>query len=287
MATIQPDNQQPHHVGSAPASLARVRRVGGTGAQQGRPRSRAQQPRQAEPPRRRATPGRYSAHQAGRPAGTVRRPARGKRVAVPRSGFMKYATDNRFVRFVYELTTGPKRVLFYTAVSVFVLVGLYFPARDYYTAYRTKDILEQQLAIREEFKDEQKKAVDALLSEEGVKDDAREKLDMVMPGEKVLNVTGLDKDGNPVVKNEGEKPEDPEEEKKKETIKGKDAADKDKGPQMAAPPEGEPPKTATEAEAAERAVFENSPWYFKVLDTIFGFDGKNGMAVVATGGAAK
>lgn len=207
-------------------------------------------------------------------------------MAVPRSGFMKYATDNRFVRFVYELTTGPKRVLFYVAVLAFVLIGLYCPARDYYTAYRTRDILEQQLEIREEFKDAQKKAVDALLSEEGVKDDAREKLDMVMPGEKVLNVTGLDKDGNPVVKNEGEKPGDPEEEKK-ETIKGKDAADKDKGPQMAAPPEGEDPKTATEAEAVERAVFENSPWYFKVLDTIFGFDGKNGMAVVATGGTDK
>lgn len=286
MATIQSDNQRPHRAGAAPASLARVQRAGGTGSQQGRPRPHAQQPRQAEAPHRRATPGRYSAQQAVRPVGTARRPARGKRVAVPRSGFMKYATDNRFVRFVYELTTGPKRVLFYVAVLAFVLIGLYFPARDYYTAYRTRDILEQQLEIREEFKDAQKKAVDALLSEEGVKDDAREKLDMVMPGEKVLNVTGLDKDGNPVVKNEGEKPGDPEEEKK-ETIKGKDAADKDKGPQMAAPPEGEDPKTATEAEAAERAVFENSPWYFKVLDTIFGFDGKNGMAVVATGGTDK
>ncbi|VWM20893.1 Uncharacterised protein [Collinsella intestinalis] len=41
--------------------------------------------------------------------------------------------------------------------------------------------------------------------------------------------------------------------------------------------------TSAEVEAAERAVLENSPWYWKVLDVLFGFDGAKGMAVVSTG----
>ena len=299
MATYHTHNQQPIKQGAAPASLARVRRPMGAGPAGPAPASSSREPHggplpaQTAPPRRRATPGRYSAKdQARRMSGVAgqasRRAAASRRGAAPRGGFMKYATDNRIVQFFYELTTGPKRIMLYLAVLALVLVGLYFPARDYYTAFRTKDILQQQLAIRDEYKDTLGKDVDSLLSQEGVEDAARRDLDMVKPGEKALNVTGL-KDGEPVVKKEGEPKDEPkqEDEDKRQPLKGKDAANNDKGPQMSTAPSGEAPKTGTEAEAAERAVFENSPWYFKVLDTIFGFDGKNGMAVVATGGAAK
>ena len=40
---------------------------------------------------------------------------------------------------------------------------------------------------------------------------------------------------------------------------------------------------AEDHEAAERAVLENSAWYWKLLDAVFFFDGANGMAVVSTG----
>lgn len=67
-------------------------------------------------------------------------------------------------------------------------------------------------------------------------------------------------------------------------LKGKDAADKSK---TGAGAEGydpsKDPTTSAEVEAAEKAVLENSPWYWKVLDVLFFFDGANGMAVVSTG----
>lgn len=67
-------------------------------------------------------------------------------------------------------------------------------------------------------------------------------------------------------------------------LKGADAADKSKtgsGTQEYDP--SKTPTTSAEVEAAERAVFENSPWYWKLLDALFLFDGVNGMAVVSTG----
>lgn len=67
-------------------------------------------------------------------------------------------------------------------------------------------------------------------------------------------------------------------------LKGADAADKDKtGTDTQAYDSSKDPTTSAEVEAAEKAVFENSPWYWKVLDVLFFFDGVNGMAVVSTG----
>lgn len=68
------------------------------------------------------------------------------------------------------------------------------------------------------------------------------------------------------------------------TLKGSDAADKSKtGSDAATYDPSKKPTTSAEVEAAEKAVFENSPWYWKMLDALFFFDGVNGMAVVSTG----
>ena len=68
-------------------------------------------------------------------------------------------------------------------------------------------------------------------------------------------------------------------------LKGADAADKNKsaGDTGKAADADKDPETSAEVEAAEKAVFENSPWYWKMLDAIFFFDGVDGMAVVSTG----
>lgn len=67
-------------------------------------------------------------------------------------------------------------------------------------------------------------------------------------------------------------------------LKGADASDKSKtGTEAQTYDSSKEPTTSAEVEAAEKAVFENSPWYWKVLDVLFFFDGVNGMAVVSTG----
>lgn len=67
-------------------------------------------------------------------------------------------------------------------------------------------------------------------------------------------------------------------------LKGSDAADKSKtGTNTQEYDPSKEPTTSAEVEAAERAVFENSPWYWRILDALFLFDGVNGMAVVSTG----
>lgn len=66
-------------------------------------------------------------------------------------------------------------------------------------------------------------------------------------------------------------------------LKGADAADKSKTGLGATYDSSKEPTTPAEVEAAERAVFENSPWYWRLLDAVFFFDGANGMAVVSTG----
>ena len=235
---------------------------------------------------------------------------------------MKYAADNRLVQAVYNFTTAYKP-LFVALVVAAVIIGVYFPVRDFYIAQRTQNILQQQLDIREKYNDSLGKEVKQYLSQEGIEDAARKDLGMAMPGEKTITVEGLDKDGNPIVKEaetegagdtgddsaensgdgvaggdsatdsggtaegdstkDGSAKDDSTEDNGK--LKGADAADKDKtgsGSKTSADT-GEDPKTSAEVEAAEKAVLENSPWYWKLLDTLFFFDGANGMAVTSTG----
>ena len=212
---------------------------------------------------------------------------------------MRYASDNAVVRWLYALTTGPRRYLFYGVVVALALVGIYGPVKDFYIARRTVMILEEQTAIRKEYNETLGDEVGSLMSQEGIEDTARKDLGMVMPGEQTIAVEGLDSEGNPVVADpskpaeEGEgasgeaSAEDPakaDSDKDSQPLKGADAANKDKtGSSAAAVDPSKKPMTSAEVEAAERAVLENSPWYWKVLDVLFGFDGAKGMAVVSTG----
>lgn len=216
---------------------------------------------------------------------------------------MKYATDNRVVNWLYDLTTGPRRHFFYLIVALLVGVGIYMPVRDFYIAHRTEAILQEQKAIREKYNDSLGKEVESLLSQEGIEDAARRDYGMVMPGEQTITVEGLDEDGNPVVVDvndqdgedvaadgDGGDAQDPStangaaSKDNAGTLKGEDAADKSKtGSDTTDVSSGDMPVTSAEVEAAERAVLENSAWYWKVLDTLFFFDGVNGMAVVSTG----
>ena len=104
---------------------------------------------------------------------------------------MRYANDNAVVKAIYDFTHGSLRPLFIGIVVTLALVSLYFPVRDLYVAKRSNDILAKQVEIREQYRDEMKKDTDKWLSEEGIKDRARE-LGMVMPGEKRIEVQGLE-----------------------------------------------------------------------------------------------
>lgn len=97
------------------------------------------------------------------------------------SDFMHFANDNAVVKAIYDFTHGSLRPLFIGIVVALALVSLYFPVRDLYVAKRSNDILAKQVEIREQYKDEMKKDTDKWLSEEGIKDRARE-LGMAMPG---------------------------------------------------------------------------------------------------------
>lgn len=263
---------------------------------------------------------------------STNRAAAGKSAA-QQTDFMKYASDNRFIRFFYALTTGPRRFVFYLLVITLVGVGLYLPIRDFYVAYRTQDILEQQVAIRKKYNEALTDEVDSYLSQEGIEDAARKKLGMVMPGEQTITVEGLDENGNPVTEGAGSSSGDSSDSASGQdasagsqdasgsadgadasggaktdassdggtsadsgsdssdasggTLKGSDAADASKtGSNTDAAASGKDPSTSAEVEAAQRAVYENSAWYWKVLDKVFFFDGANGMAVVSTGDAS-
>lgn len=227
-----------------------------------------------------------------------RRAGRGKAPQTAQQDLMRYASDNALVRWFYALTTGPKRHLFYLAVVLLVLAGIYGPIRDFYIAQRTVMILEEQTAIREEYNETLGDEVGSLMSQEGIEDTARRDLGMVMPGEQTITVEGLDDEGNPVVVDPSESDDSSQGDAAEEgsdassasdgedsgKLKGADAADKSKtGSGAASSDSSKKPTTSAEVEAAERAVLENSAWYWKLLDAVFFFDGANGMAVVSTG----
>lgn len=261
---------------------------------------RAKQERRAARKQGAASPRSVRKSVAGAPVASGA--AHAKRGKVPRPAqqdLMRYASDNVVVRWFYTLTTGPRRYLFYGAVLAMALVGIYGPVKDFYIARRTVMILEEQTAIRKEYNETLGDEVGGLMSQEGIEDTARKDLGMVMPGEQTITVEGLDSEGNPVVvdpskpagEGQGTSGEEPAEDpanagadKDSQSLKGADAANKDKtGSNTAALDPSKKPKTSAEVEAAERAVLENSPWYWKVLDALFGFDGAKGMAVVSTG----
>lgn len=164
------------------------------------------------------------------------------------SDFMHYANDNAAVKAIYDFTHGPQRGLFIGIVVALVLVSLYFPVRDLYVAKRSSDILAKQVEIRQQYNDELQKSVDKLLSEEGIKDAASEDLGLVMPGEKRIEVQGLDDDS--------------------------DSSSSKKSSNA---------KKASEVAKEIEEVGKDAPWYIQALDMLFGFNGVEGQTVVSNG----
>ena len=164
------------------------------------------------------------------------------------SDFMRYANDNAVIKAIYDFTHGSLRPLFIGIVVALALVSLYFPVRDLYVAKRSNDILVKQVEIREQYKDEMKKDTDKWLSEEGIKDRARE-LGMAMPGEKRIEVLGLDDDS--------------------------DSSSAEKKSSNA--------KKASEVAKEIEEVGKDAPWYIQALDMLFGFNGVEGQTVASSG----
>ena len=164
------------------------------------------------------------------------------------SDFMRYANDNAVVKAIYDFTHGSLRPLFIGIVVALALVSLYFPVRDLYVAKRSSDILAKQVEIREQYNDELQKSVDKLLSEEGIKDAASENLGLVMPGEKKIDVLGLDDDS--------------------------DSSSSKKSSNA---------KKASEVAKEIEEVGKDAPWYIQALDMLFGFNGVEGQTVVSNG----
>lgn len=163
------------------------------------------------------------------------------------SDFMHYANDNAVVKAIYDFTHGSLRPLFIGMVVALVLVSLYFPVRDLYVAKRSSDILAKQVEIRQQYNDEMKKDTDKWFSEEGIKDSARD-LGMAMPGEKRIEVQGLDEDS--------------------------DSSSSKKSSNA---------KNASEVAKEIEEVGKDAPWYIKTLDMLFGFNGVEGQTVASSG----
>ena len=244
--------------------------------------------------------------------------ARAARTEARRGALMRYASDNRVVRAIYSITTGPYRLFFYLGVILVVGLSLYFPLRDLYTAHRTGEILRQQQEIRDAYNERLQGEVNKLLSTEGIEDTARENLGLVKPGETAIDIVGLD-DEEPEPA-EGAEGADADAAAGADATDGADgaadagnpdaadgaaAADADSAtdaaeqgdaagadatgePDTAAPEPEAPaePTTSAEAEAAERAVVEDAPWYIQLLDAIFFYHGTSGQKVTSTGSSS-
>ena len=191
------------------------------------------------------------------------------------TNFMKYAADSRVVQAVHTVTSGSLRPVFIAVVAVAVAVGLYFPIRDYYTAWRTGEILSQQVALRDSYNEELQENVDRYLSQEGIEEAARSELGMVLPGETRIELTGTD----------GSTDQDGDSSDADADAATGDGADQDSsdGP-SAGDASGDVPSPSAEAEKAEAAVAEQAPWYIEMLDTIFFYEGVEGQTVTSAGG---
>lgn len=185
------------------------------------------------------------ASRSGRPAAVpmaervAARAASRRRSEAQRNNLMKYAGDNAFVQLVYDIVAGRFRFVFYAAVAAVALVSLYGPVADLYAAHRTNAILQEQQAIGQRYTDDLQGQVDKLLSKEGIESAAREQ-GMAKPGEQPIIIEGLPDDGE------------------------------DSGI----------PGSASDVERAQREVLDKAlneaPWYYEVLDSLFGYTGPVG-----------
>lgn len=204
------------------------------------------------------------------------------------SSLMKYANDNRVVRALYDFTSGPYRAVFYVLVVAVIALGVYFPVRDLYIAHRNNGILQEQLAIREKYNESLEKEVNKYLSQEGIEEAAREQ-GMVMPGETPITVQGADQLGDNGQASsqdgsaDGAQSDDAAGSGDAASSGGAaDSADEGSGGDAADSSSSEP-STSAEVERAEREVYANSPWYYKVLDSLFFYSGPADQIVKSTG----
>lgn len=212
------------------------------------------------------------------------------------SSLMKYANDNRVVRALYDFTSGPYRAVFYVLVVAVIALGVYFPVRDLYIAHRTNGILQEQLAIREKYNESLEKEVNKYLSQEGIEEAAREQ-GMVMPGETPITVQGADQlgDNGQASSQDGSaggaqsddaagSGDDASSGDTADSASG-DAADSgsDGANADTADSSSSEPSTSAEVERAEREVYAKSPWYYKVLDSLFFYSGPSDQVVKSTG----
>lgn len=205
------------------------------------------------------------------------------------SSLMKYANDNRVVRALYDFTSGPYRAVFYVLVVAVIALGVYFPVRDLYIAHRTNGILQEQLAIREKYNESLEKEVNKYLSQEGIEEAAREQ-GMVMPGETPITVQGADQLGD---NGQASSQDGSVDGAQSDDAAGADGADdsasgaagggEDGSGTGAAGSSSDEPSTSAEVERAEREVYANSPWYYKVLDSLFFYSGPSDQVVKSTG----
>lgn len=210
------------------------------------------------------------------------------------SSLMKYANDNRVVRALYDFTSGPYRAVFYVLVVAVIALGVYFPVRDLYIAHRNNGILQEQLAIREKYNESLEKEVNKYLSQEGIEEAAREQ-GMVMPGETPITVQGADRLGD---NGQASSQDGSADGAQSDDAAGSgdtagsddaagsggaaDSADEGLGGDAADSSSSEP-STSAEVERAEREVYANSPWYYKVLDSLFFYSGPADQIVKSTG----
>lgn len=295
--------------GNAKAAAGGRRRLGGRDAAaspaQFAPRSAR---RKADAARPSAAQGNTRARAAAGRSSTAS--ARAARTEARRGSLMRYASDNRVVRAIYTITTGPYRLFFYLGVILVVGLSLYFPLRDLYTAHRTGEILRQQQEIRDAYNEKLQGEVNKLLSTEGIEDTARENLGLVKPGETAIDIVGLDEEepastegaeGDDTAADadapdaadttaDADNPDAVEADAAADAAEQGDAAGADAAgePGTAAPELKTPaePTTSAEAEAAERAVVEDAPWYIQLLDAIFFYQGTSGQKVTSTGSSS-
>lgn len=219
-------------------------------------------------------------------------PARAPRSASGKAGrstnFVKYSADGRAVQKLHEFTSGSLKPLFIALVVAAVALGLYFPIRDYYVAWRTGEILSKQVDLRKSYNEGLQENVDKYLSQEGIEEAARSELGMVLPGETRIELTGNEQapasSGDAAAANGTAEGDGSDADGSDGAASDGEQADGEQADAATADPDDEVPSTSAEAEKAEAAAALDAPWYIEVLDTVFFFGGVEGQTVVSTGG---
>lgn len=228
---------------------------------------------------------------ASAPAGAFRARGHGDRSASSRTNLMRYAADNRFVRGIFDLTTGPLRFACYAGAVIAVAGGLYFPVRDLYVAYRSKTVLEQQLAIRQRYNAGLKKEVDAYFTTEGIEDAARA-LGYVKPGEQSITVTGTGSGSSGSEVSGSGSSSSSSSSGSTSGSSESDSSAADSASSASSSFNGNAstslePSTSAEVQRAQEAVYAQTPWYLQTLDRVFSFSGVDGQTISSTGGSGK